>query len=115
MLWDQLCFYIYNLSSQITPVRADGFCFLHAVEMVLNMDHDEVVTFDSMESTILDHLAASANYYKLFHTGNVLKDTEGYFKFRMYCENVLNLIVVATARALMLNLTIYQKRLKGNI
>ena len=68
-----------------------------------------------MESTILGHLVANVNYYKLFHTGDVLKNAERYFKFGMYCDSVLNLIVVATARALKLNLTIYQKGPKGNI
>ena len=62
-----LCLYVYNLGHQATQVRADRLCFLHAVEMVLYMDYDEVVTFGSMESTILGHLAANANYYKLFH------------------------------------------------
>ena len=33
----------------------------------------------------------------------------------MYCDNVLDVILVATARALKLILTIYQKGLKGNI
>ena len=112
---DQLCLYVYNLSHQVTPVRPDSFCFLHAVVMALYMDHDEVVTFDSMESTILGHLVAKVRYYKLFHTGDVLKDTERYFEFGRYCDNVLDVIVVATARALKLNLTIYQKGLKGNI
>ena len=83
--------------------------------MVLYMNHDEVVTFASMESTILGHLLANVNYYKMFHTGDILKDTKMYFKCGVYCDNVLNLIVVATARALKLNLTIYQKGLKGNI
>ena len=46
---------------------------------------------------------------------DVLKDAERYFKFGMFCDNVLNVIVVATARALKLNLTIYQKGPKGNI
>ena len=73
------------------------------------MDHDEVVTFDSMESTILGHLAASVNYYKMLHTGDVLKDAKRYFKFGMYCDIVLSLIVVATARALKLNLTISKR------
>ena len=58
---------------------------------------------------------ATVKYYKLFHTGVVLKDAERYFKFGMYCDNVLSLIVVATARALKLNLKIYQKRPKGNV
>ena len=68
-----------------------------------------------MESTILGHLATSVNYYKLFHTGDVLKDAERSFKFGIHCDNVLDLIVVATARSLKLNLTIYQKVPKGNI
>ena len=112
MPWDQLLLYVYNLGHQVTMVRSDGFCFLHAIEMVLYMDHDEMVTLDPMESTILDQLASNVNYYKLFHTGYVLKDAQRYFKFGMYCENVLNLIVVATARALKLNLKIYQKGAK---
>ena len=78
---DHLSLYIYNRGHQFTPVRASGFCFLHAVHMLLHMDHDEVVTFDTIESTILGHLAANVNYYKLFHTGDILKDAERYFKF----------------------------------
>ena len=54
--------------------------------MILDIGHDEVVTLDNMESSILDHLASSVNYYKLFHTGHVLKDAQRYFKFEMYCE-----------------------------
>ena len=115
MPWDQLSLYIYNLSCQVIPVRTKGFCFLHAIDMVLCMAHDEVVRFDNMESTILGHLGANINYYKLFHTGDVLKDAEMYFKSGMYCDNVLDPIVVATARALKLNLTIYQKGPKVHI
>ena len=47
--------------------------------------------------------------------GNVSKDAESYFSFGTYCDNVLNVSVVATARALKLNLTIYTKGLRGNI
>ena len=115
MPWHQLSLYIYNLGCQVTVVRNDGFCFLHAVGVVLYINHDEVVTLDSMESTILGHLVSNVNYYKLFHTGDVLKDAQRYLKFGMYCDNVLDLIVVATARALKLNLIIYQKGPKGNI
>ena len=104
MPWDQLPLYVYNLGYEVGMVRSDGLCFLHTVGMVLYMDHD-----NTMESSILDHLASSVNYYKLFHTGHVLKDAQRYFKFGRCCENVLNLIVVATARGLKLNLTIYQK------
>ena len=83
--------------------------------MALSCDHDKVLTFDSMESTIQGHLAPNVRYYKLFHTGDVLKDTERYFKFGTYCDSVFGVIVVAAAIALKLNLTIHQKGLKGNI
>ena len=100
---------------QVMPYGGDGFCFMNGIDMVLYCDHDEVVTFDSMESTILDHLAVNGKHYKWFHMGDVLKDRERYFKFGTYCDNVLDVIVIATTRALKLNLTIYQKGPKGNI
>ena len=112
---DQLCHYIIKLWCQVTAVRSDGFCFLHAVSMILAMDHDELITLDKMQSSILDHMEANVNYYKCFHTGHVLKDAKRYFKFGTYCDSVLDLILVATARALTLNLKMYQKGPKGNI
>ena len=61
MPWDQLCQYVYNLGYWVSQIRANGFCFLHVVEKILYMDHDEVVTLDNMESTILGHLAPNIN------------------------------------------------------
>ena len=77
--------------------------------MILGMDHDEEITLDKLQSSILDHMTANVNYYKTIHMGHVLKDVKRYFKFSTYCDNVLNLIVAAMARALNLNLKIYQK------
>ena len=113
--WDQLCIYIYNLSCQVMPVRGYGFCFLNTMGIVLYCDHNEVVTFDNMESTILGPLVDNVKYYKQFHMGDILKDSERYFKFRTYCDNVFDVIVIATTRALKFNLIIYQKGPKGNI
>ena len=103
-----------SFNVKLLQLGAMGFVSPNAVEMVLYMYHDEVVTSDSMESTILVHLDSIVNYYKLFHTGHVLQDAKRYFKFGMYCDNMLDLIVAAIARALKLNLTIYQKGPKGN-
>ena len=72
------------------------------------MDCNEEMTLGKLQSSILDHMAANVNYYKHFHTGHVLKDVKRYFKFGTYCDSVVDLIVVATARALNLNLKIYQ-------
>ena len=79
------------------------------------MDYDGDMTLGKLQSSILDHMAANVNYYKQFHTGNVLKDVKRYFKFGTYCDSVVDLIVVAMARALNMNLKIYQKGQTGNI
>ena len=115
MPWHQLPHYLIKLLCQVTAIRSKGFCFLYAVSMTLAMDHDEVITLDKMQSSVLDHMASSVNCYKLFHEGHVLKDMKRYFKLGTYCDSVLNLIVIARARALNLNLKIYQKGPKGNI
>ena len=79
------------------------------------MDHDEEMTLGILQSSVFDHMAANVNYYKQFHTGNVLKHMKRYFKFGTYCNSVVDLIVVAMARALNMNLKIYQKGPSGNI
>ena len=79
------------------------------------MDHDEDMTLGKLKSSILDHMAANVNYYKQFHTENVLKDMKRYFKFGTYCNSIVVLIVVAMARALNMNLKIYQKGSLGKV
>ena len=115
MPWDKLPQFVYKLQHQVIPNRADGFCFLHAVCLAVCMDHDEEMTLGKLQSSILDHMAANVNYYKQFHTGNVLKDVKRYFKSGAYCDSIVDLIVVAMARALNVNLKIYQKGPLGNI
>ena len=78
-------------------------------------DYNEAVTVNSLASNILGHLAANVDYYKGFQTGDVLRDTEGYFKLGNYCDSVIHIIIIATSEALNLNLSIYQKGPDGNI
>ena len=40
MPWDKLPHYVHKLQHQVTPNKANGFCFLHAVCMTLYMDYD---------------------------------------------------------------------------
>ena len=63
------------------PVLGDGFSCMNAIDLVLYCEYDEVVTADHMANNLLEHLAADADYYKQFNTGNLIQDAEGYFKF----------------------------------
>ena len=112
---DKLPQFIYKLHHHIVPVRDDGFCFLQAVCLRVCMDHDEDMSLGKLQSSILDHMEANVDYYHKFHTGNVLKDVKRYLKFGTYCNSIVDIIVIATARALNMNLKIYQKGTSGDI
>ena len=97
------------------PVRGDGFCFLTAIDLVLCCDYNEVASVNNLASNILGHLAANGDYYKKFHTGDILRDKEDYFKFGNYCDRVVDLIIIITAKALNVHLSVHQKGPDGNI
>ena len=80
-------------------VRGDGFCLLNAIDLLLYCDFDEVVTVDNMANSVLEHLATNIDYYKQFHTGDLLWDSKGYFKFGNYCDSVMDIIIVATPKS----------------
>ena len=85
------------------PVRGNGFCFLNALDLVLYCDYNEVVIVASLASSILGHLVANVDHYKWFHAEDILRDTEGYFKFGNSCHSVINLIIIANTKALNIN------------
>ena len=72
MPWDQLSCFLYRNSHKLQPIKGDRFCFLNTIELVLYSDYDDIVTLDDMVNNILDHVAAYASYYKVFHTGDIL-------------------------------------------
>ena len=113
--WDKLPQFVHKPRQQVIPIRDDGFCFLETVCMAVCMDHDEEMSLEKLQSSILEHMAANVDYYQNFHTGNILKDVKKYFKLGTYCDSVVDIIVIATARALNMNLKIYQKATSGNI
>ena len=62
------------------PVRGCSFCFLNAIDLVLDCGYNDIVTVDHMVNNILEHLATNVHYYKQFHMGDLLQDAKGYFK-----------------------------------
>ena len=106
MPWWQVGIYRFSHGHQVIPVRGDGFCFLNTILLVLYCDYSEVVMLNSL--AILNP-AAYVDYYKWFHTGDILQDAKGYFKFGNYCDSVIDLIIIVTTKVLNVNLTIYQK------
>ena len=97
------------------PVMGNGFCPLNAIDLVLYCDYNEMVTVDHMANNILEHLAVNADYYKQSHTDDIIQDTDMCFKFGIYGNSTIDVITIATRKAVHLNLSIYQKGPDGNI
>ena len=68
-----------------------------------------------MVNNILEHLTANVYYYKVFYTGDLILDVERYSKFGKYVHSIIHVIIIATAKALHVNLSIYQKGPDGNL
>ena len=83
--------------------------------MVLYHDYAEIVTIDAMVNNNLEYLLANVDYYKQFHVGDLSQYADGYFKFGNYCDSIIDVIIIATVKALHVNLPIYQKEPEGNI
>ena len=115
MPWGKLGIYLFSHGHQVTSVKGDGFCFLNAIELVLYYDYNDDLIINGLASNILGHLVSNVDYYKWLQTEDILWDAEGCFKFGNYCDSVIDLIIIASTKALNMNLSIYQKGPDGNI
>ena len=61
------------------------------------------------------HLAANAEHYKGFHMDNLAWDAESYLKLGNNKGSIVDIIIIADACALHLNLSIYQKGPNDNV
>ena len=73
-----------------------------------------VVALDEMVNTIIMCLGVIVQHYKGFHAGDIEWDAERYFKLENYSEFIDDIIIIATAYALHLNLLIYKKGPNSN-
>ena len=74
--WNKLPDFVDKLLCQVIPIRDDGFCFLQAVCLAVCMDHDEEMSVEKLQSSILNHMEANVDYYQKFHTGEHIKRCE---------------------------------------
>ena len=103
----------------VTKVTANGFCFLNAVLTCLLHDHMEVYTINSLQEKITSHLLQHADHYKEWHgsasADKLVYEATQFFNDRKFQEDIVDIVVQATADVLQLKLNIYQKSLAGYI
>ena len=102
-------------------VRGDELCFINAIAMCLQEDHNISIQISETINIILQHLAEKHQDYVHFHvvpdmssqdgvskSDLLLNDAMDFFQNRNYNKDIVDLLVTITADALGLDLYIYQ-------
>ena len=113
--WDRFAAYMHSANFQILPCSPDRFCFLNSIQLSLAINHKIFTTVQAIKSEIISFLVKNLNHYSNWHEGDILKDTEAYFRTGQFTQSIVDLIIEVSACALNLNLYIYQRGTDGNV
>ena len=76
---------------------------------------EEYLTSEQMKIIILGHLRVHEEEYQKFHNSDLLKDAKSFFSTGNFNSNIVDVIVSCAARALNINLYIYQQSTTGKV
>ena len=105
---------------KVESIPGDGFFFIQSVIKCMEKDHKILYTCDSVIQIIINKLCTNIIGYVNFHKAEipkesratlhdaVVEDALSFFKYRTYNQNIVDVLVHATADALNLCLYIYQ-------
>ena len=113
--WDSFAAYMHSANYQILPCCPDGFCFLNSIQLSLAINHKIFTTVEAIKSEIISFLAKNLNHYSNWHEGDILKETEAYFRTGQFAQSIVDLIIEVAPYALNVNLYIYQRGTDGNL
>lgn len=113
--WDKFDDYIEKCSKHVSQISGDGFCFLYSLEMALLTETDILLTSAQMKVIIMGHLKVHCKEYSKFYSGNLVEDAALFFQSGVFDKDVVDIIISSAAKALNLNLYIYEKGEKGEV
>ena len=90
----------------------DGYCFISSLRKCLLHDHSEMYSNDVIGCLITSEIFNNNQYYKRYYSGNLesmLRSLDNYIKHGVYSQQVVDIVVLAAAKCLSVNLCIYKK------
>ena len=90
----------------------DGYCFISSLRKCLLHDHSEMYSNDVIGRLITSEIFNNNQYYKRYYSGNLesmLRSLDNYIKYGVYSQQVVDIVVLAAAKCLSVNLCIYKK------
>ena len=94
-------------------VPGDGMCFLKCVQICLERDFNQRCTLTEIKDKILDEIVEYLDFYSDFHhnlsKGQVVHDCMKYLTENKYMMDIVDVVVMACANALGINLYILSR------
>ena len=90
----------------------DGYCFISSLWKCLLHDHPEMYSNDVIGRLITSEIFNNNQYYKRYYSRNLesmLCSLDNYIKDGVYSQQVVDIVVLAAAKCLSVNLCIYKK------
>ena len=109
MTWKGFDKYITDGHWNILPnTETGGFCFFKALEQALYCEHNRSLTLAQMENILIGHLRANSMFYREYHSGNMIRETQEYFDTGQFDSNIVDMLISIAHKAFQLNISIYQ-------
>ena len=97
-------------------VDLNGLCFLNSIEKCVNNDYGLKWSLDNMKDDIMREVTRNAKKYMEFHENveyKVITSTHAYLESGRFTDSVVDVVILAAAAALKINLYIYCKDGEG--
>ena len=110
--WIKLTKHIKQYNYTIKYADKDGYCLISALRLCLLYDHGEMYTNDAIAGLVRSEIYNNNQYYRRFYHGEVedmLETLEEYLTKGKYSQQIVDIVVLAAAKCLSVNLCIYKK------
>ena len=118
LLWSDFPVVLSHLNHEIQRVQGDGFCFINSVVVALNANSIPA-TFEDVKHMIMREVETNLTFYGHFVHGmrptDVHNRVTAFFNSAAYTDEIVDVIVGASANALSANMHIYSYDTEGRI
>ena len=112
--WSDLREHLEKYNYHVVNAKKDGHCFISSVRECMETDHGVVLTKAEIK-TLLTHEIFENNYkYSQYFSGgsihSMFTSVEKYITSGVYAQEVVDLVIIAAANVLRVNLCIYKNQ-----
>ena len=110
--WTKLPDHLDAYQYKVENTPKDGYCLISSMRMCLLCDHGEMHTNDVIAELITSEIYNNNQYYIRYYSGDIkemLRSLDMYITQGVYSHQIVDIVVLAAAKCLSVNLCIYKK------